>query len=472
MQLVILSCPKVHYSPSILPSTPPSTDFYSKRASSSYFVNWFCISNKRLSGSLSSYRRVSNLDGYCFVKGASEISSFGIGFCNLSKRISESVGVCKSHRNLSSIRCEGVFVEERDDEFYMRRCVELAKKAVGCTSPNPMVGCVIVKNGEIVGEGFHPKAGQPHAEVFALNDAGTHAENATAYVSLEPCNHYGRTPPCTEAMIRAKVKHVVVGMVDPNPIVASKGVERLRGAGIEVTVGVEEELCRKLNEAYIHRMLTGKPFVALRYLSSFNGRILNQVNDEDEESSGYYLQLLQEHDGVVISSTSMASDSKALAFNKTSAKQPLLIIIATVSDSPLHLPALTAEVAPRAIIFADKNVTVDPATESNLRRWGTEIVVWDQMNLGPILDYCGGQGLCSILIDLKEDSSAYHEILKMGLEEGLLQKVVMEICPLWAGSKEGSCMRFSSVGRKSVGLKDLQSRILKGGNVLVEGYLC
>ena len=109
------------------------------------------------------------MDGYCFVKGASEISSFGSGFCNLSKRVSASVDVCKSHSNLSGIRCEGVFLEERDDGFYMRRCVELAKKAVGCTSPNPMVGCVIVKNGEIVGEGFHPKAGQPHAEVHPIN---------------------------------------------------------------------------------------------------------------------------------------------------------------------------------------------------------------------------------------------------------------------------------------------------------------
>ncbi|PWA87946.1 cytidine/deoxycytidylate deaminase family protein [Artemisia annua] len=127
-----------------------------------------------------------------------------------------------------------------------------------------MVGCVIVKDGEIVGEGFHPKAGQPHAEVFALRDAGELAENATAYVSLEPCNHFGRTPPCSEALIKAKVKKVVVGMVDPNPIVASRGVAKLRDAGIDVTV-VEEELCKKLNEAWIHQMLTGKPFVTLRY---------------------------------------------------------------------------------------------------------------------------------------------------------------------------------------------------------------
>ncbi|GJN30091.1 hypothetical protein PR202_gb18370 [Eleusine coracana subsp. coracana] len=170
------------------------------------------------------------------------------------------------------------------DRHYMRRCVELARKATGHTSPNPMVGCVIVRDGRVVGEGFHPKAGQPHAEVFALRDAGDLAENSTAYVSLEPCNHYGRTPPCTEALINAKVKEVVVGMTDPNPIVASKGIEKLRGAGIDVRVGVEEALCRELNEAYIHRMHTGKPFATLReagegfisFLSDFQEKKLVQ----------------------------------------------------------------------------------------------------------------------------------------------------------------------------------------------------
>ncbi|KAF3484723.1 hypothetical protein F2Q69_00057130 [Brassica cretica] len=138
----------------------------------------------------------------------------------------------------------------------MRKCVELAQRAMGCTSPNPMVGCVSVKDGKIVGQGFHPKAGHPHAEVFALRDAGELAENATAYVSLEPCNHYGRTPPCTEALINAKVKRVVVGMVDPNPIVSSSSISHLKDAGIDVTVGVEEDLCKKMNEGFIHRMLT------------------------------------------------------------------------------------------------------------------------------------------------------------------------------------------------------------------------
>ncbi|KAL0379528.1 UNVERIFIED_CONTAM: Riboflavin biosynthesis protein PYRD, chloroplastic [Sesamum angustifolium] len=173
-----------------------------------------------------------------------------LGFFNSCKRVSVSRISSRKCRLLAVIRCGGSDIKQElkqdkiDDSYYIRRCVELARKAIGHTSPNPMVGCVIVKDGKIVGEGFHPKAGQPHAEVFALRDAGDLAENATAYVSLEPCNHYGRTPPCTEALIKAKVRNVVIGMVDPNPIVASTGVKKLQDAGIEVTVGVEEDMCR------------------------------------------------------------------------------------------------------------------------------------------------------------------------------------------------------------------------------------
>ncbi|XP_056175801.1 riboflavin biosynthesis protein PYRD, chloroplastic-like [Syzygium oleosum] len=220
---------------------------------------------------------------------------------------------------------------EHDDSFYMRRCVELARTAFGCTSPNPMVGCVIVKDGKIVGEGFNPKAGQPHAEVFALRDAGDLVENATAYVSLEPCDHYGRTPPCTEALIRAKVRKVVIGMLDPNPIVASKGVDRLRAVGIEVTVGVEEALCKKLNEAYIHLMLIGKPLSLLvsmtsRYSISLNGQVSDHLGEGAIDSGGYYSKLLQEYDAVILSSTSL-SDKPALPNSQEpGANQPLRIV--------------------------------------------------------------------------------------------------------------------------------------------------
>ncbi|KAL5994814.1 hypothetical protein ACLOJK_024871 [Asimina triloba] len=325
----------------------------------------------------------------------------------------------------SGIIHEGV--GEREHSYYMRRCVEIARKAIGCTSPNPMVGCVIVKDGAIVGEGFHPKAGQPHAEVFALRDAGALAENATAYVSLEPCNHYGRTPPCTEALIRAKVKHVVVGMVDPNPIVASKGVDRLRESGIKVTVGVEEELCWKLNEAYIHRMLTGKPFVTLRYSISFSGRIMNKLGKGAEEPGGYYSQLLQEYDGVIMSSTLLAENATVPASQEVGANQPLQIVLGKASNSPLCLPALTMESSIPATVFLDDSTAVDPTTDQNLHQLGIETVVMERMDLNTIVDFCGRRGLCSILLDLRGDSNDFDEVLEIGFKEGLLQKVVMEL---------------------------------------------
>ena len=140
------------------------------------------------------------------------------------------------------------------DQKMIQRCLELARQALGKTAPNPLVGSVVVQDQTIVGEGFHPQAGQPHAEVFALRAAGDRAQGSTVYVNLEPCSHHGRTPPCADALIKAGVAKVVVGMVDPNPKVAGQGIARLRDAGIEVIVGVEEAACQTLNEAFVHRV--------------------------------------------------------------------------------------------------------------------------------------------------------------------------------------------------------------------------
>lgn len=136
----------------------------------------------------------------------------------------------------------------------MRRALDLARIALGKTYPNPAVGCVIVKDGEIVGEGYHPHAGLPHAEVYALRAAGQAAAGATAYVTLEPCNHYGRTPPCSRALVAAGVARVVVGVGDPNPLVDGGGVATLETAGIEVDVGCEEDACYTINEEFMNRM--------------------------------------------------------------------------------------------------------------------------------------------------------------------------------------------------------------------------
>ncbi|MGY3570511.1 bifunctional diaminohydroxyphosphoribosylaminopyrimidine deaminase/5-amino-6-(5-phosphoribosylamino)uracil reductase RibD [Vibrio paucivorans] len=158
------------------------------------------------------------------------------------------------------------------DHQMMARALELAKRGIYTTAPNPNVGCVIVQNGEIVGEGFHHKAGEPHAEVHAMRMAGSRTQGATAYVTLEPCSHYGRTPPCAEGLINAKVAKVVCAMEDPNPKVAGRGIKMLQQAGIEVEVGLQREEALALNPGFIKRMKTGMPFVQLKMAASLDGQ--------------------------------------------------------------------------------------------------------------------------------------------------------------------------------------------------------
>lgn len=159
-----------------------------------------------------------------------------------------------------------------DDLFWMRRAIELARLGQYSTKPNPNVGCVIVKDAQLLGEGHHPRAGQPHAEVFALRQAGEQARGATAYVTLEPCAHYGRTPPCAKALVDAGVVKVVVACPDPNPLVAGKGIQILKDAGIQVDVGVAEAEARQLNLGFLKAMATGMPYVRLKVASSLDGR--------------------------------------------------------------------------------------------------------------------------------------------------------------------------------------------------------
>ncbi|MDM1275954.1 MULTISPECIES: bifunctional diaminohydroxyphosphoribosylaminopyrimidine deaminase/5-amino-6-(5-phosphoribosylamino)uracil reductase RibD [Acinetobacter] len=162
--------------------------------------------------------------------------------------------------------------ELTQDQIWMQCAIELARLGQYSTKPNPNVGCVLVKDGQLVGEGYHPRAGQPHAEVFALRDAGDAARGATAYVTLEPCAHYGRTPPCAKGLVEAGVARVVVACPDPNPLVAGKGVQILRDAGIQVEVGVLEQQAHQLNLGFLKAMATGQPYVRLKVASSLDGR--------------------------------------------------------------------------------------------------------------------------------------------------------------------------------------------------------
>ncbi|MCS6884800.1 MAG: bifunctional diaminohydroxyphosphoribosylaminopyrimidine deaminase/5-amino-6-(5-phosphoribosylamino)uracil reductase RibD [Acidobacteriota bacterium] len=203
-----------------------------------------------------------------------------------------------------------------NDELFMRRALELAAKGRGQVSPNPMVGAVIVKNGEVVGEGYHTYAGLHHAEIIALQQAAASAKEATCYVTLEPCCHYGRTPPCSKALINAGISRVVVAMSDPNPMVAGRGIEELRTAGIQTHVGVLRKEAEKLNEIFIKYITSKRPFIHLKSAITLDGKIATRRGHSrwiTSEASRYRSQLLRaEYDAIAVGSGTVLADDPEL----------------------------------------------------------------------------------------------------------------------------------------------------------------
>ena len=224
------------------------------------------------------------------------------------------------------------------DAGYMKRALALAEKGIGKTNPNPLVGTVIVMDGRIMGEGWHQRRGEAHAEVNAVRDAGNKAANGTVYVNLEPCCHYGRTPPCTDLLIEKGVKRVVVGMLDPNPLVAGGGVRRLREAGIQVTVGVLEEECRKLNEVFIHYITKRKPFVVLKAAMSLDGKIAAPSGESKwitgEEARRDVQSLRNRYPAIMTGVGTVITDDPKLTCRLSGGRNPQRIIL----DSRLRIP--------------------------------------------------------------------------------------------------------------------------------------
>lgn len=222
-------------------------------------------------------------------------------------------------------------LEHANDEQFMKRALELAVLAAGRTSPNPLVGCVIVKDNQIVGEGYHHKAGTPHAEVHALESAENQAHGATAYVTLEPCSHFGRTPPCADALIRSGVKRVVVAMQDPNPLVAGRGIARLREAGIQVDVGLMVQEATIINEVFIKMITTSLPFIVYKTAMTLDGKIASETGDSkwvsNEKSRHYVHQLRDRYDVILAGSETVLQDNPALTCRIPDGLDPVRLVV-------------------------------------------------------------------------------------------------------------------------------------------------
>ncbi|MEA3365058.1 MAG: bifunctional diaminohydroxyphosphoribosylaminopyrimidine deaminase/5-amino-6-(5-phosphoribosylamino)uracil reductase RibD, partial [Candidatus Hydrogenedentes bacterium] len=207
-------------------------------------------------------------------------------------------------------------MKDSADRKYMQRALELAAKAKGRTSPNPMVGCVIVRDGKIIGEDYHKRAGEPHAEILAIKAAGGDIKGATIYLNLEPCTHHGRTPPCVDVLLDKRPARVVVAMSDPNPKVSGEGIFRLREAGIDVDVGLFEEEARRLNEAFVKYITTGLPFVICKAAMTLDGKIATHTGQSQwvtcEESRCRVHQLRNEVDAILVGSRTVMLDNPSL----------------------------------------------------------------------------------------------------------------------------------------------------------------
>ncbi|OGW77940.1 MAG: riboflavin biosynthesis protein RibD [Omnitrophica bacterium RIFCSPLOWO2_02_FULL_45_16] len=220
---------------------------------------------------------------------------------------------------------------------YMRLAIELAKKALGKTSPNPAVGAVIVKNNKVVGKGYHKKAGLPHAEINALREAGQKARGATLYVTLSPCGHYGRTPPCTDAIIKSGIKKVIIAMKDPNPVNNGNGIKRLRRNGIKVEAGVLFKEAEAINKPYIKFITKGLPYITVKVAQSLDGKIATKTGDSkwisSEDSRRFVHELRGKVDAVMVGANTVLKDDPLLLSN-VSRKQPVRIIVGGKSGVP------------------------------------------------------------------------------------------------------------------------------------------
>lgn len=354
------------------------------------------------------------------------------------------------------------------DGVMMQRCLELARRAAGKTSPNPLVGSVIVKDGKIVGEGFHPKVGQPHAEVFALRDAGELAQGATVYVNLEPCNHYGRTPPCSEALIEAKVAKVVTGMVDPDPRVAGGGIKKLRNAGIEVIVGVEEAACRQLNEAFIHRITKKQAFGILKYAMTLDGKIAATTGHSawvtGKASRHLVHQVRSSCDAVIIGGNTVRKDNPNLTTHGVTEHNPLRVVMSRSLDLPTECNLWNTDIAPTTI-FTENNSNL--SLQSEPIALGVNIITVAALTPKVVTEHLYQQGISKILWECGGTLAA------RAIADGTIQKVMAFIAPkIIGGTSAPSPVGDLGLSKMSdaLGLKNIEIKAIDS-DILIEGYL-
>ncbi len=358
------------------------------------------------------------------------------------------------------------------DERFMLQALELAVSANYHTSPNPMVGAVVVRDGVVVGTGAHMRAGEPHAEINALAAAGEAARGADLYVTQEPCSHAGRTPPCVDAVIAAGVRRLIAGMQDPNPKVDGRGIAALRAAGITVITGVLEQRVRRLNEFFVKHVTTGLPFVTAKFAMSLDGRIATHTGESkwitSDEARREVHRLRHMHDAILVGANTVLRDDPNLTTRlPEGGRSPLRVVV----DSRLRVPL-------DARIFQQESggvllATSDRARGDRLRefeRLGVPVVVLaadhGRVGLPDLMRHLGGREVISLLI---EGGSSMHG---SAFDQRLVDKVIAFIAPRIIGGVEAP----AAVGGRGVdalaeahALRDVEVRSC-GPDIVVSGY--
>ncbi|CCU78533.1 Diaminohydroxyphosphoribosylaminopyrimidine deaminase / 5-amino-6-(5-phosphoribosylamino)uracil reductase [Halanaerobium saccharolyticum subsp. saccharolyticum DSM 6643] len=331
------------------------------------------------------------------------------------------------------------------DQRYMARALELAKLGEGSTSPNPMVGAVVVKDGKIVGEGYHQKYGGPHAEVFAIEEAGEKAIGADIYVSLEPCSHYGKTPPCAQKLIDTGIKRAIIAMVDPNPDVAGRGIEMLREAGIEVELGLLKKEAQNLNEIFLKYIQSDYPFVYLKKAQTLDGYIASSSGDSKWiTNSAARLEghkLRHRSDAIMVGIGTVLADDPSLTARLESKKgiDPIRIILDPLLEIPLTAKIINQKSTAKTLIITADNLNNSAAQikkEKLLKKKKVEILDFETdntnyFNLKKLLMQLRERKISSILVE--GGAKLSHTFLK----ENLVDKFYYFIAPKIYGGSDG-----------------------------------
>jgi len=370
-----------------------------------------------------------------------------------------------------------------DDRDFMAVALDLAKKGQGFTSPNPMVGAVVVKDNRIIGKGYHEAVGEPHSEVNAINDAGDHTEGAILYVTLEPCNHTGRTRPCTEKILSAGIRRVVVAMKDPNPDVKGGGNDFLKTHGVDVTLGVCEVQAQKLNEAYIKYVKTKRPFVIVKCASTLDGRIATKTGDakwiSNELSRNFVHTLRHAVDAVMVGIDTVTADNPSLTtrlpglINGKKGRDPVRIIL----DTQLSIAEDATVLKPNSdsdTLIITGDLTSNPAGLKKKRRLldrGIKIVESplknDRIDLNVLMDHLGSINMSSLLIE------GGGHVIASALSEKIGDKVLFFYAPKILAADDGVPIcrgngpEFMS---DCIPVKDIDVRRF-GDDVMIAGYI-